>query len=322
MKKYICILLTLIVFVSAVASVCAYAAGTPEKNEAVPKGSQVFFDAAAVVSQTAQNIGKKATKEETEPSKPEISSPVSFSNVQEEIVYKMLNSVDYFSTAKVSFSALFPGFDVEQDFTIETNLDTGIAHQTCSDNFAQVRSAEKSKAYETYSDGKMVREYNNLERTVRNSHSVQERQTLAEEWPNLESRYYIDENGDPHYCYRSNPTNADMAGECLFPQVSAFAYLMDKDLWEVAENTTYLDRACYLIQGVVNESYSAQIGASTFIMYVDRDTGILLKLEAKDDIGTVVSSMSVSEITIDAPAARNLPAYDMSKYEGYTELID
>lgn len=48
--------------------------------------------------------------------------------VQDEIYYKMLNSVDYFSTAKVSFSALFPGFETVQDYTIETDLNTGVAH--------------------------------------------------------------------------------------------------------------------------------------------------------------------------------------------------
>ncbi len=120
-------------------------------------------------------------------------------------------------------------YSVKQGYTIETNLDTGVAHQTCSDNFAQAGGADASEAYETYSDGKTVRQYDNLARTVQTLYPVEKRRTLAEEWPGVEDRYYIDENGEPHYRYRSNPTNADMAGECLFPQVSAFAYLMDKE---------------------------------------------------------------------------------------------
>ena len=95
---------------------------------------------------------------------------------------------------------------------------------------------------------------------------------------------------------------------------------MDEDLWEVTESLQYCGRDCYSVEGTVNDSYSAQIGAETFMMYVDKETGILLKLEACDANGDVVSSMVVSEISIDAPQTRSAFVYDMSKYEGYTEL--
>lgn len=259
---------------------------------------------------------------ETSPTPLTSEVPTSFDSLKDEIYYKMLNSIDYFSTAKVSFSALFPGFDAEQNYTIETNIDTGVSHQTCSDNFIQTYSAtDTAEAYETYSDGNVIREYNNLDRTFYTVSSIQERCSATEEW-GTSDRYYVDENGNPHYRYRSNPTNADMAGECLFPQVSAFAYLTDKNLWTVGENVNYCNRECYAISGSVNESYAAQIGAETFMMYVDRETGILLKLCAYDATGTPVSTMTVSEIQIDAPVAYSATAYDMQKYEGYKELTN
>ncbi len=152
-----------------------------------------------------------------------IEAAVNIETVQDEIYYKMLNSVDYFSTAKVSFSALFPGFETAQDYTIETDLNTGVAHQTCSDYFLKT-DKDTSAIYETYSDGRTIREYDNAAYTSRFVSATEERHSLAEEWGDSE-RFYIDENNEPHYRYRSNPTNADMAGECLFPQVSAFAYL-------------------------------------------------------------------------------------------------
>lgn len=246
----------------------------------------------------------------------------SFPTVKDEIYYKMLNSMDYFTTAEVAFSAKFPGSNIEDDYYIKTNLNTGISYQSISDNLIQTRSVDVSKAYETYSDGQVVREFNNLVRTVQTVSGVEQKRTLAEEWPNvgIDERYYVDENGEPHFRYRGNPTNASMAGECLLPQVSAFAYLIDQDLWEVVDTINYCDRECYFVEGLVDESYSAQIGAETFMMYVDKDTGILLKLEACDANGDVVSSMVVSEISIDAPMTRNAFEYDMSKYEDYTEL--
>lgn len=53
-------------------------------------------------------------------------------------------------------------------------------------------------------------------------------------------------------------------------------------------------------------------------MYVDKETGILLMLEACDANGKVVSSMVVSEIAIDVPVTQK---YDMSRYSGYTAYI-
>lgn len=318
MKKIITIIVALLMLVSAGLSVYAVT-GTPSESKEVLSEKANEAVSATDVVQKSKQVGKIDTQS--------VSVPTSFSSVKEEIVYKMLNSMDYFTTAQVSFSALFPGFDIEEYYTIETNLNTGISHQTKSDNFSQsyasaanVSTSDVKEAYESYSDGVTVRSYNNLEKTVQTIGSSEERRTLDEEWPDLEERYYIDENGDPNYCYRGNPTNASMAGECLLPQVSAFAYLMDEDLWEVKETLQYCGRNCYSVEGIVNDSYSAQIGAETFMMYVDQETGILLKLEACDANGDIVSSMVVSEISIDAPMTRSAFEYDMSKYEGYTEL--
>ena len=49
----------------------------------------------------------------------ETSAPVSFESAQEEVYYKMLNSMDYFTTARVSFTEVLPGFH-----TIEVDTST------------------------------------------------------------------------------------------------------------------------------------------------------------------------------------------------------
>lgn len=316
MKKVLGIFLIFTVVAAAGMSAYAYVGASSETFERPIQSNETEVVSTCNAVLNAEQ-GHKQEKENNDISS-SVPVPTSFPTTQDEIVYKMLNSMDYFTTAKVSFSAIFPSSDVAQNYTIETNLDTGISHQVCSDNFVQTRSADTNEAYETYSDGKVVRQYNNLDRTVQTISGVVKRRTLSEEWPGIDERYYIDENGEPHYRYRGNPTNADMAGECLLPQVSAFAYLMDKELWEAAGEVDYCNRSCYFIKGIVNDSYSAQIGAVNFMMYVDKTTGILLKLEASDEDGKVVSSMVVSEISIDFPVTRSAFKYDMSKYEDYT----
>lgn len=240
------------------------------------------------------------------------SSPVSFESAQEEVYYKMLNSMDYFTTARVSFTEVLPGFDEELAYTIETNLDTSIAHQTLT------RSNDPDFSQETYADGATVWEYDNQAKRGSSSGGVEKRRTLEEEWPGITERYYIDENGDPNYCYRGNPTNVSGAGECLLPQTWAFGFLPEKDLWVIEGSLEYCGRQCYDIVGTVRDSYAAQIGAGQFRMYVDQETGILLMLDAWNDQGSACS-VTVTEITVDDPSICAAFDYDMSAYQGYTQ---
>ncbi len=240
------------------------------------------------------------------------SAPVSFESAQEEVYYKMLNSMDYFTTARVSFTEVLPGFDEELAYTIETNLDTSIAHQTLT------RSDDPDFSQETYADGTTVWEYDNRAKRVSSAGGVEKRRTLEEEWPGITERYSIDENGDPHYRYRGNPTNVSGAGECLLPQAWAFGFLPEKDLWVIEGSLEYCGRQCYDILGTVRDSYAAQIGAGQFRMYVDQETGILLMLDAWNDQGSACS-VTVAEITVDDPSICTAFDYDMSAYQGYTQ---
>lgn len=240
------------------------------------------------------------------------SAPVSFESAQEEVYYKMLNSMDYFTTARVSFTEVLPGFDEELAYTIETNLETSIAHQTLT------RSNDPDFSQETYADGTIVWEYDNRAKRFSSAGGVEKRRTLAEEWPGITERYSIDENGDPHYRYRGNPTNVSGAGECLLPQTWAFGFLPEKDLWVIEGSLEYCGRQCYDIVGTVRDSYAAQIGAGQFRMYVDQETGILLMLDAWNDQGSACS-VTVTEITVDDPSICAAFDYDMSAYQGYTQ---
>ncbi len=240
------------------------------------------------------------------------SAPASFESAQEEVYYKMLNSMDYFTTARVSFTEVLPGFDEELAYTLETNLDTSIAHQTLTS------SDDPDFSQETYADGTTVWEYDNQAKRVSSAGGVEKRRTLEEEWPGITERYSIDENGDPNYCYRGNPANVSGAGECLLPQAWAFGFLPEKDLWVIEGSLEYCGRQCYDIVGTVRDSYAAQIGAGQFRMYVDQETGILLMLDAWNDQGSACS-VTVTEITVDDPSICAAFDYDMSAYQGYTQ---
>ena len=149
------------------------------------------------------------------------SAPVSFESAQEEVYYKMLNSMDYFTTARVSFTEVLPGFDEELAYTIETNLDTSIAHQTLT------RSNDPDFSQETYADGTTVWEYDNRAKRVSSAGGV-EAPHLGRGVARDNRAVFHRRKRRPHYRYRGNPTNVSGAGECLLPQTWAFGFLPEK----------------------------------------------------------------------------------------------
>ena len=127
MKKIAVLLLVFAVGTAGSIAALASAFSLPEKNVPDLTGS--------VPVPTQEETVSEPPETDTDAVITPIEAAINIETVQDEIYSKMLNSVDYFSTAKVSFSALFPGFETAQDYTIETDLNTGVAHQTCSDYF-------------------------------------------------------------------------------------------------------------------------------------------------------------------------------------------
>ena len=124
----------------------------------------------------------------------------------------------------------------------------------------------------------------------------------------------------PCYVYRADPTNSVYGSYCLFPQGLTFGFLTDFDLWDITENIIYMNRECLVIDGQTTESYNKKMGTDSFTMYVDSQTGILLKMECMDSAGNIVRYMTVNSVSIDEPVPYKASDLDMSKYEGYTKI--
>lgn len=303
------------IFCVAFAVVCAtvaYAiAVVPEYPTNLPEMDPSTISPQLSSIQTFSDAGTVPTAKAAEPAK-----------TKQEIYERMLNSVDYFDTVAVCFDLKTATDDPGITCEIDTNLLTGETYEADTSLDAGADMVNRNLAsIERYSDGEYVTDYFNDDKTYRVAHSVEPRLLNELELPEGQPRAFIGSNDkQPCYIYRADPTNSVWGSYCLFPQGLTFGFLTDFELWDIEGTETYLDRECLILSGQSNGSYKRKTGVSSFTMYVDSQTGILLKLEGLNESGNTAFSMTVNAISIDGPMTYSMCSPDMSKYADYTKL--
>lgn len=200
------------------------------------------------------------------------------------IYSKMLNSIDNFDSIHIVFkpSMLFKTYDVE----IELDLVSGQAYEADYSNGVLM--------YEYMSDGERVAEINHSQKSCDENYC--EALTRADAEPiALDDRVTIADDGLPCYHYRRNVTNCPLASYTVFPQELTFSYLADFTRWEIKREDKYLDRDAVIITGVVSPYISEKHELDSFVLTVDKETGVILRLEGELD-GETKTMIEVSEI--------------------------
>lgn len=309
-QKYLIITLCLVIAITGVT--VAYAkALLPEYPTNLPEMDPQKISLPISSVNPLSEIDKVPSAKTTEPAK-----------TKQEIYERMLNSVDYFNTVTVCFDLKMSADEPAITCEIDTNLITGETYEASTSLDAGADRVNRSLAsIERYSDGEYVTDYFNDDKTYRIVQSVEPRLLKEQEIPEGQPRAFIGSNDkQPSYIYRADPTNSVWGSFCLFPQGLTFGYLTDFDLWDIKGTETYLDRECLVLSGQSNGSYKRKTGVNTFTMYVDSQTGILLKQEGWDESGNIVRSMTVNAISVDGPMTYSMSSHDMSKYADYTKL--
>ncbi|PLR77950.1 hypothetical protein CU633_07955 [Bacillus sp. V3-13] len=129
----------------------------------------------------------------------------------------------------------------------------------------------------------------------------------------LDEVYKETEDGSP--VYRNHPF-AGSAASSLYPYGMATNFLKDHDKWEIEkQSSTLLDKNVIIIKGSLNDDDSDKYNASSFRFWVERQTGILLKMELyKDD--QVVESLVTKELELNKTIDKN--KFSIAIPEGYT----
>jgi hypothetical protein len=223
---------------------------------------------------------------------------------KEEILTKMINSVDYFETARGEYKVHYsfqPGYE-EVEYAILLKNKPGGYTKAINDK-GEVRS-------EYYHNGKtwFVNE------TFKN---YIEAQVLDEELGTgdtltLDQAFSVASDGDSVTSYRERPP-IGMSSETLFPYEIASNYTRDLNRWEIEnQNEEILGHNTLVIKGTKNHR-----DFQSFRFWVDKDTGILLKYETYNAAGEVADYLHPTRLEINIPIDSQLFVPNL---EGYNTL--
>ena len=213
-----------------------------------------------------------------------------FEDPKAEIFNKMLNTIDYFNYIDLTLETSMLSAE-KTIIQFQVNIENGSSYEAVTENGFLTS--------ETYTQsGNMIYVDNKAKTHTENYLPVYTRNDTP--YIKLADRITTEDDGLPCYHYRRNITNCPLASYSILPQELAFSYLKDFDKWEISnENIEFLDRNCVVISGEIAPYISGKHGADKFTMYIDSQTGILMKLVGfiNDEVAfyTVVTSCSFED---------------------------
>ncbi|WP_141434411.1 sigma-E factor regulatory protein RseB domain-containing protein [Bacillus sp. 03113] len=107
------------------------------------------------------------------------------------------------------------------------------------------------------------------------------------------------------------------AASSLHPYEWAEFFLKDHENWEIEnQSSTFLDKNVMIIKGSLNKDNSWKFNASSFRFWVEKQTGILLKMELYNSDNEVVDSLITKELELNESVDKN--KFSIAIPEGYT----
>jgi hypothetical protein len=139
----------------------------------------------------------------------------------------------------------------------------------------------------------------------------------------VKSRYEYSSDGVV-YVFRNDPTYMGIASESLFPQETALWYLEDQSLWSIKKRTeNILGREVVVIDGEFEDYYVKNRGATSYKLWVDIKTGILLQLEEYSN-KEIINSLYTKSIEVDrkkfSKTNLNENIFNVTPPKGYKEI--
>jgi outer membrane lipoprotein-sorting protein len=208
---------------------------------------------------------------------------------KEEILTKMINTVDYFETAIgefKSFSGGDPGYTVIEYAISLKNQPGGYGKRTHTEN------GKNDTFYEYYKDGTVW----NLIEQIHTYRQMSYSEGRSSGTLKIEDAFSTDNEGINVTKYRERPPIGS-ANETLFPYEIASNYTRDLSKWEIEkQNEELLGHNTLVIKGTKNHR-----DFQSFRFWVDKDTGILVKYETYNSAGDVVDYLYPSKLEINVP---------------------
>ena len=224
------------------------------------------------------------------------------------IYNKMLNTIDFIDRITVTAETSMLG-EGKCEIFYDVDITEGISYQSVRVN--------GTLTDETFSTNKGMTYVDHNEKYVCENYLPTYSREDTPYIP-LSKRIVTGDDGIPCYYYRRNITNCPLASYCLVPQELTFSYLKDFDLWKIEDNYgKYLERECIVIKGILSPYSSEKHSADSFVLQVDKETGIILSLETMKN-GAIVDYMRVMSYNLDS--LDEILKYNEKEFNSYNKI--
>lgn len=222
---------------------------------------------------------------------------------KEEILTKMLNTVDNFETAKGEFKVYQANAPGERLINYELSLNNkagGYSKTTYVEN-----EIEKVTSH-YYNNGTLwdLREDTGMYIELKYQEEKHSKPLK------IENAFSVNSEGDNVTVNRERPIIGE-AQSSLFPYEIASNYTRNLNTWEIEkQNEQLLGHNTLVIKGNINKRIN-----KSFRFWVDKDTGILIKYETYDAAGKVADYLYPTKLEINVPIDSKRFTPDLTGYQ-------
>ncbi|TDK61759.1 transcriptional regulator [Bacillus salipaludis] len=251
-----------------------------------------------VIEQTTEKVSTKENKSGETVYIPPIKTENFKDMTKEEILTKMLNTVDNFETAKGEYKLHWANINGADGYTL-TDYELSMKNNYNAGGYSKITNIVNGKEETSYSY------YNNGTMWYIKPDGTYEEEKYQEP-PHqgtlkIKDAFSKDSEGTNVTKMRERPILAG-GSDSLFPYEIASNYTRDLNDWEIEkQNEQLLGHNTVVIKGKLNDYARIKHSSNTFRFWIDKDTGILMKYETYNSAGNVVNYLHPTKLEINVP---------------------
>jgi len=241
----------------------------------------------AKVSKTPGEVTKLRNKTQGSSVKEKV-NPLNVDS-KKEVQERLLNSYHFFEKAKGTFVYISSnsGMNVQVDYKLKWT-DKKVQYH------AKIIDRTSGVGHELgFSDG----EFTTIDHGGKVFESFKWDINDKGEFKQIEDVYVTHQDGSKEFVYPITNLNLGMAEKSLHAKEIAIGFLENQELWRVSKTDLLLEREVVVIEGKFDEYYQDKLG-STYTLWMDRNTGILLKYETYGDKGQTITSLNTTDFKV------------------------
>lgn len=251
---------------------------------------------------------------------------------KEQILNKMLNSVENFEYASGQFTLTSIKSDVikKVDYQVDNSKQKKTYEKIYAKELSNTQRNQDFEVTERFYDGAhyVLNKESQNARTTENELEISLLTNglyLNTTHGDIQSRIETRADGSSSYFYRNNDLGLSECKISILPEEIVFNFLSNQTLWTIEGEENYLGYKAIRINGELSMLNKDRYDAETFYMIVNKDTGILLEFGLINSDGKSMESLITDQISINQPIEQevfNLYSEELNSFDNENKKND